>query len=162
MSENIRFFEVVEALKKQRLLTDYVELADILHTNKAGISDLKQGRKKLSIDTIRSMKLSYPQISIEYIVMGEGDKFVNLESRITSEEVVVNDNSVMNRLFDTIDKKDLRIEELLKENARLEERLRLTETERSDFDHIAGGVSTESTLSRTNQGATSAGAPLKD
>lgn len=161
MSENIRFFEVVEALKKQKLLTDYVELADILHTNKASISDLKQGRKKLSIDTVRSMKLSYPQISIEYIIMGEGDKFISIDPP-QNQEKVINDSPFINRLFDTIEKKDLKIEELLKENARLEERLRLTETDRSDFDQVAGGVSTESTLSRTSQGATSAGVRLKE
>ena len=58
--------------------------------------------------------------------------------------------------------KDEENKELLKENARLEERLRLIETERSDFGQNAGGVSTESTLLRTSQGATSAGAHLKE
>lgn len=58
--------------------------------------------------------------------------------------------------------KDEKVEELLKENARLEERLRLAEARKSDFNQIAGGVSTESTLSRTSKGATSAGALLKE
>lgn len=72
MTENIRFFKIVDVLKKQKELADYVELAGILNTNKAGISDIKQGRKKLSIDNIRSMKISYPKISIDYIIMGKG------------------------------------------------------------------------------------------
>lgn len=163
MTENIRFFKIVDALKKQKELTDYVELASILNTNKAGVSDIKQGRKKLSIDNIRSMKISYPKISVEYIIMGEGEMFITPSANIAPVEVQSqNENPVIDRLFSTLEKKDQKIEELLKENVRLEERLRLTETERSDFGQNAGGVSTESTLSRTSQGATSAGAHLKE
>lgn len=161
MSENIRFFEIVEALKEEKLLADYVQLASILNTNKAGVSDIKQGRKKLSIDVIRSMKLSYPQINIDYIIMGEGDMFINSESK-TIPEKMVNDNPIINKLFDTIEKKDLKIEELLKENTRLEERLRLIEPDRSDFIKIAEDASTGSNLLHDSHRATSAGVPLKE
>lgn len=161
MSENIRFFEIVEALKKQKLLADYVQLASILNTNKAGVSDIKQGRKKLSVELIRSMKLSYPQINIEYIIMGEGDKFITPETK-TIPEKTVNDNPVIDKLFDAIEKKDLKIEELLKDNARLEERLRLAQTDNSDFIDIAEDASTKSSLLHASHRATSAGAPLKE
>lgn len=161
MSENIRFFEIVEALKKQKLLADYVQLASILNTNKAGVSDIKQGRKKLSIEIIKSMKLSYPQINIEYIIMGEGDMFINSEIKTISERLP-NDSPVIDKLFDTIEKKDLKIEELLKENTRLEERLRLLEPDKSDFIKIAEGASTGSNLLHDSHRATSAGAPLKE
>lgn len=161
MSENIRFFEIVEALKEQKLLTDYVELANILNTNKAGISDIKQGRKKLSIETVRSMKLSYPQINIEYIIMGVGGKFIDQNAH-TIPEKSVSDSTIINRLFDTIEKKDLKIEELLKENARLEERLRLTNIDTPDFKKDVEDVSTKTTLLRTSHHVTSAGAPLKE
>lgn len=73
--ENLRFMEVVEKLKERGLLADYVELAGFLGTNKAGISDIKQGRKKVSIEALRRMKNSYRQIDINYIVMGEGTPF---------------------------------------------------------------------------------------
>ena len=73
--ENSRFFQIVERLKKEGKLSDYVNLASILGTNKAGISDLKQGRKKLSIEIIRRMKYSYPLININWLITGEGEMF---------------------------------------------------------------------------------------
>lgn len=57
--------------------------------------------------------------------------------------------------------KDEENKELLKENARLEERLRLAETGKSDFGQTAESASSENTLSRTSRSVTSAGAHLK-
>ena len=54
------------------------------------------------------------------------------------------------------------IEELLKDNVRLEERLKFLETDKTDFGKIAESASTGNTSLRTNQGATSAGAHLKE
>jgi hypothetical protein len=57
MEENIRFFEVVEELKSRGVLSDYIQLAGVLETNKAGVSDLKNGRKsrelEVAIDEMR-------------------------------------------------------------------------------------------------------------
>lgn len=75
MDENIRFIQVLDKLKEKGLLEDYVQAASVLSTNKAAISDLKSGRKKLSIDILRRMKLSYPSINIEWIIMGTGEMF---------------------------------------------------------------------------------------
>lgn len=79
MEENIRFFEIVEELKSRGVLSNYIQLAEVLDTNKAGVSDLKNGRKKLSIDNIRRMKLSYPFINVEYIIMGSGNMMTEEE-----------------------------------------------------------------------------------
>ena len=109
MTENIRFFKIVDVLKKQKELADYVELAGILNTNKAGISDIKQGRKKLSIDNIRSMKISYPKISIDYIIMGEGEMFITPSANIVPVEVPSQKESpVIDKLFSTLEKKNRR------------------------------------------------------
>ena len=89
MSENIRFMQVVETLKKDGVITDYVQLACILETNKAGISDIKSGRKKLSIETLRRMKLSYPSISLDWIVLGEGEPFIQK----TANDTIPNNDS---------------------------------------------------------------------
>lgn len=62
--------------------------------------------------------------------------FINSEIKTISERLP-NDSPVIDKLFDTIEKKDLKIEELLKENTRLEERLRLLEPDKSDFIKIA-------------------------
>ena len=77
MNENIRFIEVLNLLKEQGLIADYVQAAKMLETNKAGISDIKSGRKKLSIELIRRLKSSYPTVSIEWIIMGNGEPFIN-------------------------------------------------------------------------------------
>lgn len=76
MDENIRFIQVLDDLKKQGIINDYVQAANSLGTNKAGISDIKSGRKKLSIDLLRRMKKSYQQVSIEWIIMGEGNMYI--------------------------------------------------------------------------------------
>ena len=90
MEENIRFFEVVEELKSRGVLSDYIQLAGVLETNKAGVSDLKNGRKKLSIDNIRRMKLSYPFINVEYIIMGSGSMVIDEKAENNS---FLNDSS---------------------------------------------------------------------
>ncbi len=56
MEENIRFFEVVEELKSRGVLSDYIQLAGVLETNKAGISDLKNDRIKLSLPWLNPAK----------------------------------------------------------------------------------------------------------
>ena len=83
MNENIRFMQVVDSLKEGGVIADYVQLACVLETNKAGISDIKSGRKKLSIDILRRMKLSYPAISIDWIIMGEGNPFIQDNTKPT-------------------------------------------------------------------------------
>lgn len=93
-SENIRFITLIDTLKKEGLISDYVGIASVLGTNKAGISDIKYGRKKLSIEMIRSMKISYPQISIEWIVMGSGSMFIDQNSLSDKENL-----SLINRLI---------------------------------------------------------------
>lgn len=84
MDENIRFIQVLDKLKEKGLIGDYVQAANILNTNKAAISDLKSGRKKLSIDILRRMKLSYPSISIEWVIMGTGEMFNEISNSISN------------------------------------------------------------------------------
>ncbi|MES5188505.1 hypothetical protein [Prevotella bivia] len=76
MGENLRFIELIDELKRRGVVSDYVQVAAQLGTNKAAISDIKSGRKKLSVEIIRSLKYSYPSISIEWIIMGEGEPFI--------------------------------------------------------------------------------------
>lgn len=77
MGENLRFVRILDDLRKGGIIADYVEAASILETNKAGISDIKSGRKKLSVEMIRRLKLSYQSVNIDYIIMGEGEPFIS-------------------------------------------------------------------------------------
>lgn len=87
MDENFRFIQVLDGLKEKGIITDYVQAANTLGTNKAGISDIKSGRKKLSIELLRRLKLSYPNINIEWIIMGEGDIFVTPKTNNSNNSV---------------------------------------------------------------------------
>ena len=77
MGENLRFVQILDDLRKGGAIADYVEAASILGTNKAGISDIKSGRKKLSVEMLRRLKLSYPSANIDWIIMGEGEPFIS-------------------------------------------------------------------------------------
>lgn len=85
MDENLRFIEVLDDLKQKGTISDYVQAAKELGTNKAGISDIKSGRKKLSIELLRRMKESYPEVNIEWIVMGIGDMYITKATSNTAE-----------------------------------------------------------------------------
>ena len=81
MGENLRFIELIDELKNKGVVSDYVQVAAQLGTNKAAISDIKSGRKKLSIEIIKSMKKTYPSINIDWIIMGEGEPFIKNDER---------------------------------------------------------------------------------
>lgn len=77
MDVNRRFFKVFDALKESGKIATYVELAGLLNTNKAAIQDIKNSRKKVSIDNINSMIKSYPEINISYILEGIEPMFIS-------------------------------------------------------------------------------------
>ncbi len=80
MDENLRFITLIDGLREQGLINDYVQAARELGTNKAAISDIKAGRKKLSIELLRNLKNSYPSCSVEWVVTGEGTPFIEPQS----------------------------------------------------------------------------------
>lgn len=85
MDENSRFVQILDELKKKGFITDYVQASAELGTNKAGISDIKSGRKKLSIEILRRLKNSYPDVNIEWVIMGVGEAFIT-PNQATSDE----------------------------------------------------------------------------
>lgn len=87
MDENIRFIKLLDDLKEQGLITGYVAIAEQLGTNKAGISDIKAKRKKISLELLGKLKASYPKISLDWIITGEGEMF----------EPEINDVPVVNK-----------------------------------------------------------------
>jgi len=88
MTDNQRFFLVYDELKKHGLINSYIELANALETNKAGISDLKHERKKLSIENIRRMKKSYQQANIDYILTERGGPLTEYDYQTQEESKV--------------------------------------------------------------------------
>lgn len=68
ISYNERFFLLFEDLKKKGVLKTYVELGKLINETKVGINDLKTERKKVSIQHIHDMKISYNYINTDYLI----------------------------------------------------------------------------------------------
>lgn len=103
-----RFFEAYEYLENNGLVKNQTTFAVALNTNKAGISDLKAGRKKISIENLQSMNNSYPDIDIEWLVTGKGGMLKSKEAPP--------DNYVIGLQQKLIEKLEAEIEELKKDN----------------------------------------------
>ncbi len=136
MDENLRFIALIDDLRAQGQVADYVQLATTLGTNKAGISDIKAGRKKISIDLLRRMKLSYPNANIEWVIMGEGHMFVQ---ETKGQEPT---NTAPSYLLEMIANKDASIVEQAKEIGRLEQRIKQLEQR---LEKTVGDVCTDNT-----------------
>ena len=119
MDENFRFIELLDTLKANVVISDYVQVSKELGTNKASISDIKSGRKKLSIDLLRRMKLSYPQTNIEWVIMGEGDMILSISSETHQTQA----SGLEERLLSFIQEKDIVIREQAEEIGQLRERI---------------------------------------
>ena len=87
MTENLRFIAVIDALRAQGVIADYVQIAKELNTYKASISDIKSGRKKPSIELLRCLKKSYPEVSLDYIIMGDGTMFEEVRKSTEGESM---------------------------------------------------------------------------
>lgn len=116
MDENLRFIAVLDGLKARGLISGYVAVAEQLGTNKAAISDIKGCRKRLSLDLLRSLKSSYPEINLNWVIMGEGEMFLNANPSEKSAD------TLGSSLVTMIKEKDLLIQDQAKEIGRLEER----------------------------------------
>lgn len=156
MSAKINKSEVLNRIKEHFALKSNAKLAAFLGIAPTTLSSW-YSRDTFDLDIIYSKCVD---LNLDWLLTGRGTMLLSQPQTLQAENP--SDSPFINRLFDTIEKKDLKIEELLKENARLEERLRLTEKDKSDFKKFVEGASTKSTLLRTNQDAPSAGAPLKE
>ncbi|MCS3556754.1 MULTISPECIES: hypothetical protein [unclassified Sphingobacterium] len=83
---NERFFLLFEALKKKGELKTYVELGKLINESKVGINDLKTERKKVSIQHIHDMKISYNYINADYLIGASNQLYLsaNETSQLTS------------------------------------------------------------------------------
>ena len=101
-------------------------------------------------------------VNPDWLLTGRGSMFrleQDLSQATTDLQGALGEASAYYKMYR---EKDEKVEELLKENARLEERLRLAEAGKSDLNRIAGKASTESTISRASQDAGSTGSISND
>lgn len=85
MEANERLFEVINELKDTALISDYKTLAVDMSVHKSYISDIKAGRKKISLEFLGRMKNRYPRINLDYIVLGLGTPLLRDDSPKSTE-----------------------------------------------------------------------------
>lgn len=84
MTFNQRLFKIYDSLKKRGDITSYVHLGEVIGENKAGVNDLKTGRKKATLEHFQSLKKSYPDINSDYILTLSGEMFVSTNENKSS------------------------------------------------------------------------------
>lgn len=158
MSSKINKSEVLNRIKEHFGLKSNAKLAAFLGIAPTTLSSW-YSRDTFDLDIIYSKCVG---LNLDWLLLGIGSKLRNNQSDPTEPTVIETEKSGEAAAFYRMYKeKDEENKELLKENVRLEERLRLAEAGKSDFGQIAESASSENTLSRTSQGVTSAGAHLK-
>lgn len=158
---NKRFIEAVDYLLSTGKVDSKGALAATLGIKSTKFSEILNERMNIGTD-LAALICSHYDISPEWLLLGIGSKFRNDQLYPTEPVMVESEKSGEAAAFYKMYKeKDEENKELLKENARLEERLRLAETGKSDFGQAAESASSENTLSRTSRSVTSAGAHLK-
>lgn len=139
--ENLRFIQLVEDLKASGKVTDYVQLAAALGTNKAGISDIKSGRKKISVDLLRRMKLSYPHINLNWLIMGVGEMYC-LDSGPSTEPIAVTHDTTLVDFFKqfnpVLEQKDNKLLQQAEELGQLRAQLEQAQKEIAALKHEVG------------------------
>jgi hypothetical protein len=143
MSDNERLFLAYDFLKKNNHINTYVELAKVLNTNKMGINDLKTGKKKVSIENIRSMIISYPFISLHWLVTGDGLIEINESKNLSFKDLAESRLQTINSQTETI-------ESLKRENQLLRE-ARETDYDKSSQRSDLGGNKTPTTTMKMEQ-----------
>lgn len=126
-----------------------------LSAQKKRNADMGEGMMLKIIDYCRD-------INPLWLLTGEGSMLRSEPSEVFSSASLQETSREAAAYYRMYKEKDEENKELLKENARLEERLRLAEKDRSDFKKSVEDVSTKTTLLRTSHDVTSAGAPLKE
>jgi hypothetical protein len=75
--------EIESAFREFGRIKTAREFADLLGENPNGLSDIKAGRKKLTIDHIRNLKNSHTDFNLDWFFTGEGSMFLQKKSATT-------------------------------------------------------------------------------
>lgn len=159
---NKRFIEAVEYLLSTGKADSKGVLAATLGIKSTKFSEILNERMNIGTD-LAALICSHYDINPEWLLLGIGSKLRN--NQFDSSQPIITESEKSGEaaaFYKMYKEKDEENKELLKENARLEERLRLIETDNPDFTDIAENVSTGSNMLHTSHRATSAGAPLKE
>lgn len=68
LSHNERLFQVFEYLKSSSKIKTYIAFGELIGENKAGVNDLKNDRKRVTIEHFYRLKKSYPELNADYLI----------------------------------------------------------------------------------------------
>lgn len=68
LSHNERLFQVFEHLKSSSRIKTYISFGELIGENKAGVNDLKNDRKKVTIEHFYRLKNSYHELNADYLI----------------------------------------------------------------------------------------------
>jgi len=68
LSHNERLFHVFEYLKASGKISTYIAFGALIGENKAGVNDLKNGRKKATVEHFYRLKKSSPELNSDFLV----------------------------------------------------------------------------------------------
>ena len=68
-----RFTAAIDWLKKNRIILSQVEFAERAHFNPSQISEMLNGKRKISERTIHKISAAFPEISNAWLLTGEGE-----------------------------------------------------------------------------------------
>jgi plasmid maintenance system antidote protein VapI len=87
MTDNERLFAVYNFIKGKGHIKTYAQLAEVLGIDKAELNNLRNEKQKVSIDNLRSIVKSYPEISLNWLVLEEGSIEIKKEKKIPTFNV---------------------------------------------------------------------------
>lgn len=80
MSIKERLTQLIDYLIEIELISSVKEFAEIIGENSNGISDLKAGRKKFTIEHLINVKNKFPNVNINWLMEGRGDMTIDFAS----------------------------------------------------------------------------------
>ena len=87
MTDNERLFAVYNFIKGKGHIKTYAHLAEVLGIDKAELNNLRNEKQKVSIDNLRSIVKSYPEISLNWLILEEGSIEIKKEKKIPAFNV---------------------------------------------------------------------------
>lgn len=149
---NKRFIRAVTAIMANKLISSKAGLAESLGVKPAKFSEILNSRMNVGIDMIARM-CDFYEVSPDWLLLSRGnnvfrrspkqtiwidDENLDMDSKITEEISIENTTPLSPEqesiIYKMYKEKDAKVEELLKENARLEERIRQLESQNKESD----------------------------
>lgn len=99
MTDNQRLFKAFEFLKKKGFMKTYLHLAETLNMDEVELKELKKERKLVTIEQIRTMVKIYPEISLTWLILEEGELYNEDKSNFDcSVELLIMQKEKINEL----------------------------------------------------------------